>query len=95
MGGIGEVIQIDKSLFRGKPKHNRGRLLLGNHNNNNNNGNNNINDNNDNINNNDVKSPSSTSNDESDVNNDGAQPNNNRNYGRRIEDKHISALRKL
>ena len=26
MGGIGEVVQIDESLFRGKRKYNRGRL---------------------------------------------------------------------
>ncbi|CAF1298012.1 unnamed protein product, partial [Didymodactylos carnosus] len=37
MGGIGEVVQIDESLFRGKRKYNRGRLLLGNQNNNGNN----------------------------------------------------------
>ncbi|CAF1374847.1 unnamed protein product, partial [Didymodactylos carnosus] len=30
MGGIGEVVQIDESLFRGKRKYNRGKLLLGN-----------------------------------------------------------------
>lgn len=30
MGGIGQVVQIDESLIRGKRKYNRGRLLLGN-----------------------------------------------------------------
>ncbi|CAF3700217.1 unnamed protein product [Rotaria socialis] len=37
MGGVGKIVQIDESLFRGKRKYNRGRLLLGNLNNNNNN----------------------------------------------------------
>ena len=37
MGGIGEVVQIDESLFRGKRKYHRGRLLLGNRDNDNNN----------------------------------------------------------
>ena len=37
MGGIGVLVQIDESLFRGKRKYHRARLLLGNRDNNNNN----------------------------------------------------------
>ncbi|CAM4799551.1 unnamed protein product [Rotaria magnacalcarata] len=58
-----------------KRKYNRGRLLLGNLNNNNNNNNNNVN----------VQNSSSSSDSESDDNNNVAQPNNNHNYGRRVE----------
>ncbi|CAN7974879.1 unnamed protein product, partial [Ixodes persulcatus] len=29
LGGVGEVVQVDESLFRGKLKYNRGRLLAG------------------------------------------------------------------
>ncbi|CAF1523969.1 unnamed protein product, partial [Rotaria sordida] len=73
MGGIGEVVQIDESIFRGKRKYHRGRLLLGDSNVNNvNNANNNNNDNNVNI--------SSSSTDESDVDNGSTQEARNRNY---------------
>ena len=37
MGGIGQLVQIDESLFRGKRKYHRARLLLANRDNNNNN----------------------------------------------------------
>ncbi|CAF1195809.1 unnamed protein product [Didymodactylos carnosus] len=82
MGGIGEVVQTDESLFRGKRKYNRGRLLLGNRNNataaNNNNNNNN---NNNGL----VQYSSSSSSDDSDSSNDQTQANNNRNYGDRLD----------
>ncbi|EEC12555.1 hypothetical protein IscW_ISCW024560, partial [Ixodes scapularis] len=29
LGGVGQVVQVDESLFRGKRKYNRGRLLAG------------------------------------------------------------------
>ncbi|CAF1438954.1 unnamed protein product [Didymodactylos carnosus] len=76
MGGIGEVVQIDESLVRGKRKYNRGRLLLGNrknttaaNNNDNNNNNNGL-----------VQYSSCSSSDDSDSSSDQAQANNNRNY---------------
>ncbi|CAF2344402.1 unnamed protein product [Rotaria sp. Silwood2] len=72
MSGIGKIVQIDESLFRGKRKYNRGRLLLDNHNNNNNN---NVN----------LQNSSSSSNSESDDDNNTAQPNNNWKYERRID----------
>ncbi|CAF2090790.1 unnamed protein product [Rotaria magnacalcarata] len=66
----------DATQMGGKRKYNRGRLLLGKLNNNNNNNNNN------NVN---VQNSSSSSDSESDNNNNAVQPNNNRNYGRRVE----------
>ena len=78
MGGIGEIVQIDESLFRGKRKYHRGRLLLGNSRNQTTAANNN--------NSNDLVLDSSlSSSDGSDSKDDLAETNNNRNYGKRID----------
>ncbi|CAF3795554.1 unnamed protein product, partial [Rotaria sordida] len=69
MEGIGEVVQIDKSLFCGKHKYKHGRLLGDRNANNVNNANNNNKDNNADIN--------SSSSDESNVDNDTSQPARN------------------
>ena len=81
MDGIGELLQIDELLFRGKRKYHRDCLLLANRDNNNNNINGLI--------------QYSNSSDDSDTSDDTTQTNNNRNYGTRVEDKTFSNYYKL
>ena len=72
---MGEIVQIDKSLFRGKQKYNRSRLLLGN-----------CRNQTTTTNNNDLVLDSSSSlSDGSDSKDDPAEINNDRNYGKRID----------
>ncbi len=87
MSGIWwSVANSDESLFGGKGKYHRGRLLLGNRNNNNNN---------DTYNNhNHGLVQYSSSSDDSDFSDDTTHTNNNRNYGNRIDDEAFSNYNK-
>ena len=82
MSGIGELLQIDESFFRGKRKYHRGRLLLGIRDNSNNN----------NV---DGLVQYSSSSDDSDTGDDTTRTNNNRNYRRRVWGESFSNYYKL